>query len=170
MKAPPEGLDEEARSAAQRLIEACSEPTRRIAVAESLTGGGLSMAIATAPGAGEVFQGGIVAYQSGVKFSALGVRPGPVVTADAAEQMATGAAERLGADLGIAVTGVAGPDTQEGMPVGTVYVAASLSGSVTSRRGRFDGPPEEVRAAAVRFALDLANAVVTAGERPVAGR
>jgi nicotinamide-nucleotide amidase len=73
-----------------------------------------------------VFRGSIVSYASDVKFDVLGVPPGPVVSLEAASAMAAGARRVLGADVGIGVTGVAGPDEQEGQPVGTVFIGLDL--------------------------------------------
>ena len=97
-----------------------------LAVAESLTGGLVASRLVDVPGASEWFRGGIVSYASDVKFSVLDVPEGPVVSASAAAAMATGVAAKLGADVGLAVTGVAGPDPQEGHPPGTVFMAVAL--------------------------------------------
>ena len=75
-------------------------------------------------GASDVFRGAVVSYASDVKFDLLGVPRGPVVSHDAAKAMALGVRERLGADIGIATTGVAGPAEQEGHPPGTVFSAS----------------------------------------------
>ena len=103
-----------------------------LGVAESLTGGLMGARICDVPGASDVFRGSIVSYASDVKFSVLGVPEGPVVTAGAAMAMATGARRVLGSDVAVAVTGVAGPDPQEGIAPGTVYVGLDL--------GDVDGP------------------------------
>ena len=103
-----------------------------LGVAESLTGGLMGARICDVPGASDVFRGSIVSYASDVKFSVLGVPEGPVVTAGAAMAMATGARRVLGSDVAVAVTGVAGPDPQEGIAPGTVYVGLDL--------GDLDGP------------------------------
>src|SRR4051812_12801226 len=95
-------------------------------VAESLTGGLLGARLTEAEGATDFFCGAIVAYQSEVKFEVLGVPEGPVVSEQAASAMAEGAAKVLGADVGLGVTGVAGPAEQEGQPVGTVYMATTV--------------------------------------------
>lgn len=141
---------------AESLVQACAERELTLAVAESLTGGMLSTAIATAPGAGDVYQGAVIAYQSSAKFAVLGVDPGPVVCASAAAQMASGAAERFAAVLAVAVTGVAGPDTQEGQPVGTVFMAVCRNGDVQTSEHHFDGDPPDVRVQTVRTALEQA--------------
>ena len=94
--------------------------------AESLTGGMVGSRICDVPGASDVFRGSIVSYSSDVKFDLLGVPDGPVVTEDAARAMALGARRVLGADVGIAATGVAGPDPQEGRRPGTVCLAVAI--------------------------------------------
>ncbi len=97
-----------------------------LGLAESLTGGLMGARVADVAGASDVFRGSIVSYASDVKVSVLGLPEGPVVTAEAAAAMAAGARQVLGADVGIGVTGVAGPTEQEGQPVGTVFVGLDL--------------------------------------------
>ncbi len=98
-----------------------------LGLAESLTGGMMGSRICDVPGASDVFRGSIVSYAAEVKFSILGVPEGPVVTADAAAAMAAGARRVLGADVGVAVTGVAGPGPDEdGVEAGTVFVGLDL--------------------------------------------
>lgn len=96
---------------------------RTLAVAESLTGGLLASAFARASGSSQWFRGGIVAYSSAVKYDLLEVPGGPVVSEKAAAAMARGAGRLLKADIAVAVTGVGGPDPQDGEPPGTVWVA-----------------------------------------------
>jgi nicotinamide-nucleotide amidase len=96
-----------------------------LAVAESITGGYLAGRICAVAGASEVFRGGVVAYSPDVKFDLLDVPEGPVVSEAVAMAMATGVRTRLGADIGLATTGVAGPSEAEGRPVGTVCIAIS---------------------------------------------
>ena len=91
-----------------------------MAVAESLTGGMISSALAAAPGASAWFRGGVVAYSSEVKHELLDVPPGPVVSDTAAAAMAQGVRRLLRADLALAVTEAGGPDPQDGQPPGTV--------------------------------------------------
>ena len=81
--------------------------------------------IVATPGSGDWFKGGVVAYDRAVKFDLLDVTPGPVVTSEAAAQMATAVRRLLGADIGIATTGEAGPEPEEDVPVGTVYIAVA---------------------------------------------
>ncbi len=97
-----------------------------LAVAESLTGGLVASRLVDVPGASDWFRGGVVSYASDVKYRVLDVPAGPVVSAEAAAAMATGVRALLGADVGLAVTGVAGPDSQEGQPPGTVFMAVAL--------------------------------------------
>jgi nicotinamide-nucleotide amidase len=117
---------------------------RTLAVAESLTGGLLASAFARAPGASEWFRGGVVAYASSVKHALLDVPGGPVVSKAAAVAMARGAARLLAADVAVAVTGVGGPDPQDGQPPGTVWAATwpdQLGGAVLLR---LSGSPESI--------------------------
>ncbi len=104
-------------------------------VAESLTGGLIASRLVNVPGASAWFRGGVVAYDAWVKFDVLGVPAGPVVTESAAAAMAEGAARVTGADVGLGITGVAGPDEQEGVAPGTVFVGLSLPGEPAQTRG-----------------------------------
>ncbi|QXC62513.1 competence/damage-inducible protein A [Aquihabitans sp. G128] len=98
-----------------------------LGVAESLTGGLMASRICDVPGASDVFRGSVVSYAADVKFSVLGVPEGPVVTAEAAAAMAAGARSVLGSDVGIGVTGVAGPGPDaDGIAAGTVFVGLDL--------------------------------------------
>ncbi|MGI9602412.1 MAG: competence/damage-inducible protein A [Acidimicrobiales bacterium] len=105
-----------------------------LGVAESLTGGLIASRLVDVPGASASFRGGIVSYASEVKFDVLGVPEGPVVTEAAAIAMAEGAARVLGSDCALAVTGVAGPDEQEGQPAGTVCFATLVAGRTEAHR------------------------------------
>ncbi len=117
-----------------------------LGVAESLTGGLIGARIASVPGASRVFQGSIASYATDVKRSVLGVTADKVVSRESAEQMAEGAQRVLGADVGIAATGVAGPDEQEGQPVGTVWFALALpSLPVEAMSTRLPGDRERIR-------------------------
>jgi nicotinamide-nucleotide amidase len=127
-----------------------------LAVAESLTGGLIAARLVGVPGASTWLRGGVVAYDSAVKFSVLGVPEGPVVTEEAAIAMARGARRVLGSAIGLGVTGVAGPDPQEGLAPGTVFVALALPNGVTpSRSLRLPGDRERVRQYSAISALDL---------------
>lgn len=108
-----------------------------IALAESLTGGMISSRLCDIPGASAAFRGSVVSYASDVKHQLLGVPDGPVVTEDAARAMVEGVCRLLDADVGIAVTGVAGPDSQEGLEPGTVFMATMVDGVVEVSRAKF---------------------------------
>lgn len=99
-----------------------------LGLAESLTGGLVGSRLSDAPGSSEIFRGSIVSYATEVKRSVLGVTAEQVVSGECAIQMAEGARRVLGADVGLAVTGVAGPTEQDGQPVGTVFFGVALPG------------------------------------------
>jgi nicotinamide-nucleotide amidase len=113
-----------------------------LAVAESLTGGLVAAAITDVPGASQAFRGSVTAYATEVKHQLLGVDATLLdqrgaVDPQVAAQMADGVRKALGADWGISTTGVAGPDPQDGQPVGTVHVA--VAGPLGADSGAFDG-------------------------------
>lgn len=116
-----------------------------LGVAESLTGGLIASRLVDVPGASASFRGGVVSYASDVKFDVLGVPAGPVISEECAVAMATGVRRVLGSDVGIAVTGVAGPDPQEGHRPGTVCMAVDLDGAVVSDTFRLPGRRRQVR-------------------------
>jgi PncC family amidohydrolase len=124
-----------------------------VAVAESCTAGLLASEIAAIPGCGDWFAGGVVAYHSTVKFQLLGVPEGPVISADAAMAMARGVRELLGTDIGISITGVAGPDTEEGQPVGTVFIGVDGPAGSHAVSLVIEGDPDRVRSVSVERAL-----------------
>jgi nicotinamide-nucleotide amidase len=111
-----------------------------------VTGGLIGARIVNVPGASETFRGTIGAYDTGVKRSVLGVTAPSVVTEEAAREMADGARRVLDADVGIAVTGVAGPTEQDGVAVGTVCFALALPGlPVEAVSTRLPGDRERIR-------------------------
>ncbi len=131
--------------------------------AESVTGGLIASRLTDVPGASEVFRGAVVSYASEVKYDVLGVPDGPVVSAEAAEAMAVGACRVLGSDVALAVTGVAGPDEQEGMPVGTVFLAIAEGDQAQSVMVRLPGDRARVRQFATISVLDLLRRSLLAG-------
>ena len=161
-----EQLDEAVHATlAQAAISILTARGKTIAVAESLTGGLLVAALVSVPGASAVVSGGVVAYATPLKHSLLGVdgallaEHGPVhpeVAAEMAEGVReTCAVEGVAADFGLATTGVAGPDSQDGKKPGTVFLGVS---SGTSSRGvplTLHGTRDEIRAATVEAALRL---------------
>lgn len=112
---------------ARRLVEALDAAGQTMATAESLTGGLLAATVAGVPGASSVLRGGVVVYATDLKHTLGGVDAdvlaahGPVA-AETAEALAAGVREGCRADWGVSLTGVAGPDEQDGHPVGTVYL------------------------------------------------
>jgi nicotinamide-nucleotide amidase len=132
-----------------------------LAVAESLTGGMVAAELTAVPGASRSFRGSVTAYATDVKRTVLGVDGALLaergaVDAEVARQMAAGVRRLLGADWGVATTGVAGPDPQDGQPVGTVHVAvAGPGGTIRDRRLRLDGDRRGIRWESVRAALGL---------------
>ncbi len=147
------------------LIERLVAQGRTVAVAESLTGGAVLAELIRVPGASAVVRGGVVAYDTALKHSLLGVDAellathGPVYPA-VAQAMAEGvravaAVEGHPADWGVATTGVAGPDSQGGAPVGLVYVAVADAERTLVREHRFSGDRAAVRRQAVDAALAL---------------
>ncbi|MFF2524897.1 CinA family protein [Streptomyces liangshanensis] len=114
---------------AARVLALLEERSATLAVAESLTGGLVAAELTSVPGASRTFRGSVTAYATDLKRDVLGV-DAPLlaergaVDPEVARQMAAGVRDALGADWGAATTGVAGPDPQDGQPVGTVYVAA----------------------------------------------
>jgi len=132
-----------------------------LGLAESVTGGLVGSRLTEVPGASEWFRGSVVAYDSEIKFSVLGVPRGPVVSEAAAEAMASGARRVLGADVGLGVTGVAGPAEQDGQPVGTVCLGVDLAGAVSSMTVQLPGDRQRVRQFAAVSLLDaLRHALV----------
>lgn len=142
------------------VISALAGQRQTLACAESLTGGLLTSCIVGVPGASQVLRGGVVSYATEVKQQLLEIpaavlsRDG-VVSAATAEAMAEGARRLLGADWGLALTGVAGPDPQEGHPPGTVFVGLAGPSRLLSRRLTLPGDRRRVRSYAVMAALDL---------------
>ena len=150
--------------AVERIARLAADHDLTIAAAESLTSGLIARRLGAGPEASEWFRGSLVAYQEPVKFEVLGVRRGPLVDPDCAEEMARGVARLLDADVAVAATGVGGPDPSEGKPAGTVFVAVTVRGSTSVRGLDLDGDPEEILEATADHALDmLAGALADIG-------
>jgi nicotinamide-nucleotide amidase len=152
-----EALAQWAEGRVEELAGTLTDRGLTLAVAESLTGGLLTEVLARGPGASEWLRGGVVAYASEVKHDVLGVRPGPVVSEAAALDMARGAARVLGADVGLAVTGVGGPDPQDDQPPGTVWMALHEGGTTQAHLHRFPGSPAEICDATCRTMIEWAR-------------
>jgi nicotinamide-nucleotide amidase len=154
------GIDDETLESA--LVKRLTEARTTLGTAESLTGGSLADAIVRVGGASAIFLGGIVAYDNTVKTALLGVseetlRAHGAVSEETAREMALGACARLGTDLALSTTGIAGPAGGSAeKPVGLVYVALGTAGGETIvRRLTLPGNREEVRRRATLSALDL---------------
>ncbi len=126
-----------------------------LGLAESVTGGLVAARLTSVAGASDVVRGSIVSYASEVKFDVLGVPEGPVVTPEAAMAMATGARRILGADVGLALTGVAGPTEQDGQPVGTLHIGLATAEGVETTSVRLPGTRDQMRQFSVISSLDL---------------
>ncbi|MDR2710703.1 MAG: competence/damage-inducible protein A [Burkholderiales bacterium] len=138
------------------VLRLLAERGQTLAIAESLTGGGIGARLTSIAGASRVFRGGIVAYADDVKFESLSVPPGPVVSEETAEHMARNVCRVLRADVGLAATGVAGPDSQEGLPPGTVCIAVAWKNETTTRTLNLGGRPrEQVRILTATWLFDM---------------
>lgn len=157
------GPDLDTKELAARVVRVLADRGQTLASAESLTGGLLGAALTTVPGASAVYRGGLIVYATDLKASLAGLDAERLdvwgaVSDWTAGQLARAAAARCGADFGLATTGVAGPDPQEGHPVGTVFVGvhgpAPAGGRSTTVRGlHLSGTRAEIRAETVRRVL-----------------
>jgi nicotinamide-nucleotide amidase len=153
------GADEDSMESV--VLDMCRQRGLTLGLAESLTGGLVAARLSAISGASDVLRGSVVSYASDVKFDVLGVTPGPVVSEAAAREMAEGARKVLGSDIGVALTGVAGPLPQPGepdVPVGTVCIAVIGPGDAsrsTTLNLSFSAGRQQVREFSVITALDL---------------
>ncbi|HEY3011725.1 MAG TPA: competence/damage-inducible protein A [Gemmatimonadales bacterium] len=190
---PPDEADQRLRSAADLLrsrtgasvygegesdlaalvLEQARAQRVRLAVAESCTGGLLGARITDIAGSSDVFRGGVIAYDNGVKLELVGVPAVLLVEHGAvsepvARAMAEGAARRFEVAAAVSVTGIAGPGGgSETKPVGTVWIGCALNGITETRRLLFPGTRHEIRARAAQAALFLLYRMLSASERPV---
>ena len=147
------GVDEETMESV--VLQLLRERGWSLGLAESVTGGLVAGRITNVPGASDVFRGGIVSYASDVKFDVLGVPKGPVVSEAAAAAMAVGAQRLLTCHVALALTGVAGPAEQDGMPVGTLCVGIAIGTQVHTRTLRMPGARDQMRQMSEISAMDL---------------
>lgn len=153
------GVD--AEDMASMVIDRLRAHRLTMAVAESCTGGMLGARITAVPGSSDVFLGGVIAYDNGVKTGLLGVDAAVIeregaVSEEVARSMATGVRERTGAAVGIGITGVAGPGGgTPSKPVGTVWLGVDFAGTVSAVRLALWGDREEIRYRATQSALDI---------------
>ncbi|ROT32816.1 CinA family protein [Micromonospora sp. HM5-17] len=164
-----------ADGAAAAVVHALADRGASLAVVESLTGGLLAATIVDVAGASRVFRGGLVTYATEAKASLAGV-PAPLLAArgavdpEVAVALAEGGRQRCGADWCLATTGVAGPEPQDGKPVGLVFVAATGPSGTEVRRLDLDGNRRQIRVGAVRAALRLlADRLHAEAPAPVTG-
>jgi nicotinamide-nucleotide amidase len=155
------GVDDETMEAAVGKL--LLERGWTLGLAESLTGGLVASRIVDVPGASGWFRGGVVSYASEVKYDVLGVSRGPVVSERAAVEMAEGARRMFGADVGLGVTGVAGPEPQEEMPVGTVFLAAAMPDGTQAARVQLPGDRASIRQFSTISLLDHLRRLLLAG-------
>ena len=135
------------------VLDLCRQRSLTLAVAESVTGGLVGGRLTDIQGSSDVFKGGVISYATEVKQTLLGVSEGPVVSEIAARQMAVGVRDRLGADIGLSLTGVAGPAEQDGQPVGTLFVGMVGPGFEEVRQVNMPGLRELMRQFSVITAL-----------------
>lgn len=158
-------------TAAAEVLGLLAERGETLAVAESLTGGLVAAELTSVPGASKVFQGSVTAYATTLKREVLGVDGALLAACGAvdpqvAAQMAAGVRDVMGAEWGIATTGVAGPEPQDGRPVGTVYVAvAGPAGAGKVAALRLNGDRGEIRRESVRSVLELLRAELLGNAR-----
>jgi nicotinamide-nucleotide amidase len=143
------------------LIRSLTDRGLTVAIAESLTGGLVVADLVSVPGASAVVRGGIVAYATELKHDLLGVdaallAAGGPIQAAVAEQMASGVRTRLNADVGLATTGVAGPEPQDGHPPGEVWIAVASAAGIRSVRLELGGDRAAIRRETVEAVIELA--------------
>jgi len=146
---------------AQALVDAFLQRGLKITTAESCTGGLLSGAITEIPGSSGMFDQGIISYADSVKMRLLGVKEATLekhgaVSEETAREMAEGARKNAKADMAVSITGIAGPGTSPGKPVGLVYIGVNVAGSTIVECFNFSGGRQEIRVQTVRAALELA--------------
>ncbi len=144
---------------AEQTVRRALDADRTVAAAESLTAGMVTAVLADTPGASGMLQGGVVAYQNSVKTDVLGV-PAELlsgvgsVDGDVAAAMAAGVRSALGADIGVATTGVAGPEEHDGKAVGTVFIGIATAETASAFQYTFSGNRADIRGQACGAALE----------------
>ncbi|ROZ84119.1 CinA family protein [Gordonia sp. OPL2] len=168
MVADPEDrvpTDDQVCDSCETLAERAGRDGFTVATAESLTAGNLAGHLGRATASGDWYCGGVVAYRKEVKHAVLHVPEGPVVSEQAARAMASATAELMGADIALAVTGEAGPETQEAVPPGTVWFGICADGDVRAEHHRFEGEPPDILARTIGTGLDLLLAAADRRQR-----
>lgn len=165
-------VPDESDALATEILALLGQAGTTVAVAESLTGGLVAAELTSVPGASRAFRGSVTAYATDVKRDVLGVDVARLAEHGAvdpvvARQMAEGVRRVLGADWGVATTGVAGPEPQDGKPVGTVHVAVAGPAGPAGRELRLNGNRAEIRTTTVNAALGLLRqALAKTGQTP----
>jgi nicotinamide-nucleotide amidase len=151
------------------VLQMCRDRRLTIGVAESCSGGLLGARLTAVPGSSDVVRGGVIAYHNDLKRDGLGVseeslRSHGAVSEEVVRQMAVGARRFAGADIGLAITGVAGPSggTPE-KPVGSVWIALDIQGEVKTRLLRLWGDREEIRERSAQWTLEMVRQALGAG-------
>jgi nicotinamide-nucleotide amidase len=152
------GVDDETMESV--VLDLCRHRGLTLAVAESVTGGLVGARLTGVPGASDVVRGSIVSYATDVKREILGVTSRLVVSEDAAREMAHGVRDRLGADVGLALTGVAGPGEQDSQPVGTLFVGLVGPDFDSVRHVRLPGTRDQMRQFSVITALGMLRSLL----------
>lgn len=155
------------------IVAECTRLGLTIGTGESLTAGLVAGTLAQVPGCSAVLRGGVVAYHPDVKASMLCVSPTAlshgVVSEEVAVAMALGAAQAVGADLGVGTTGAAGPDALDGEPVGSVWIAVTGPAGVRTRHLDLAGDRDEIRRRTVVSCWELLADALDARVQPPAG-
>lgn len=157
------------------IVERLTDAGATVATAESITGGRLAARLTDGAGASAAFFGGVVSYATAVKISVLGVPEAliedhGVISAECARSMAERVRDLMGTTYGVSTTGVAGPDTQEDQPVGTVFVGVAGPDASDVRALALDGDRMEIQRATVAEALSALGVMMDVVERSSAGR
>lgn len=160
-----------AAASAEEVLDLLRERHATVAVAESLTGGLVAAELTSVRGSSKAFRGSVTVYATDLKSSLLGVDARLLAAEGAvhpkvARQMALGVRTALSADYGVATTGVAGPDPQDGKPVGTVYVAVAGPSGLATVHLTLGGERSAIRAATVDAALSLLRQALLTAVRP----
>ncbi len=150
-----------------RLGGVLREKNLKLAAAESCTGGLFSHLLTNVPGSSDWFKGGVIAYGDAVKIKLLGVRPSTIkargaVSKETAQEMARGVKKKFGADIGVAITGIAGPSgARPGKPVGTVYVCVVSAAAKTVKKFQFKGSRVKIKTLSAWKAVEMLERLVS---------
>jgi nicotinamide-nucleotide amidase len=136
--------ERELQELAREIGEAALGSDLRVAAAESVTTGNIAAALAMGERASEWFAGSVVSYRTATKREVLGVTAADVITRECAEQLAAGVLRVMSAEVAVAVTGVGGPDPEDGHPAGTVFICTGTAERLVVVEHAFDGEPAEI--------------------------